>query len=137
MTIESISAPTAAETIVNNVEPLKWDGELPGPVDPGALTGIFGDDTAAKHAIWRKFAIQTVQMVLDFEAAYMQRDADKISFHTHKLKSSARTLGANHLADLCFDLELAGKNADWAAIDSLFMAMRPAWERVEDYIDGL
>jgi hypothetical protein len=137
MTIELMTAPTAIETIVTHVESRKLDGELPGPVDPGALTGIFGDDIAAKLAIWQKFAIQTTQIVSNFEAAYMQRDADKISFHTHKLKSSARVLGANHLADLCFDLELAGRNADWGAIDNLFMAMRPAWERVKDYIDGL
>jgi CheY-like chemotaxis protein len=111
--------------------------DQPCPVDPRALTEIFGDDLDSQLAILQKFAIQTTKIVEECEAAYGQRDADKVSFQTHKLKSSARTVGADHLADLCFALELAGKKADWGEIDRLFPALIPAMERVRDHIDGL
>jgi len=75
--------------------------------------------------------------VEECESAYEQRDADKVAFQTHKLKSSARTVGADQLADLCFALEIAGKKTDWDKIDSVFLALRPAIEQVRHYIDSL
>lgn len=111
--------------------------EEPSPIDPGALTEIFGDDIAAQLAILQKFATQSEQVVADFEAAYAQRDAEKVAFQTHKLKSSARTVGANYLADLCFTLEVSGRKVDWDEIDRLSPLMRPALEQVKAYIDRL
>jgi len=111
--------------------------DLTGPVDPGALTEIFGDDSVAKTGLLQKFALQAEEIVDVLETAYGQRDIEKIAFHTHKLKSSARTVGANSLADICFSLEMAARNLDWGEIDKLFSNLRPNMQSVKNYTDGL
>ena len=107
------------------------------PIDPKALNKVFGDDSAMHLNILHKFIAQTKDIIVDFDTAYGQRDAEQVSFHAHKLKSSARTVGADSLADLCLALELASQDADWTGIDSLFPQLRSAVERVNDYVSGL
>jgi HPt (histidine-containing phosphotransfer) domain-containing protein len=107
------------------------------PVDPRVLTRIFGDDTTARLDLLRKFIIQTENIIAQIETAYGQRDAEQVSFQAHKLKSSARTVGAGRLADLCLDLELAGRNAEWTEIDLLFPELRPVFRTVKQHINSL
>ncbi len=108
-----------------------------GAVDPAALVAIFGEDEAAKLAILQKFTTQAEEIVTAFEAAYGQRDAEQVTFQSHKLKSSARTVGANDLADLCFELEKAGRGSNWEKIDALAGGMRIQLKRVKIYVAGL
>lgn len=122
---------------MDEMDPLELNNNIESPVDPRALTEIFGDDHAAKKGLLQKFTMQARQIVEVLETAYGQRDAGQIAFQTHKLKSSARTVGANDLADICFSLEIAGRNEDWAEIDSLFVGLRPAAEQVGSYVDDL
>ncbi len=110
------------------------DEKTTTPLDSGPMDEIFGDDAVAKTNILHKFAAQAEQIVVEFEAAFKQHDTEKVSFHSHKLKSSARTVGANELADACLAMELAGRKADWKEINSLSPQMRPAMEWVRDYI---
>jgi CheY-like chemotaxis protein len=106
-------------------------------IDPRALINIFGDDSGKHLNILKKFVSQTDEILSEIETAYGQLNADQISFHAHKLKSSARTVGANQLADLCMALEKAGRNANWNEIDSLAGGMRPAMEKVRKYVYAL
>ncbi|MDX2504477.1 MAG: Hpt domain-containing protein [Gammaproteobacteria bacterium] len=62
---------------------------------------------------------------------------EKPSFFAHKLKSSARLVGANALADLCLALEVAGKSIDWSEIDSLMPELPSEMDLVTDFINGL
>jgi PAS domain S-box-containing protein len=103
-------------------------------IDPRALGKIFGDDIAAQVSVLKKFAIQTMDTLSIFEEAYANRDDEQIGFHAHKLKSSARTTGANDLADFCTELEIAGRSKNWARIDQLARRMRPAIKRVVESI---
>jgi HPt (histidine-containing phosphotransfer) domain-containing protein len=66
-----------------------------------------------------------------------ERNADKVNFNSHKLKSSARTVGANELASICLELEVAGKNSDWDSINELYEKLIPAMNQVKDYINKL
>ena len=125
------------EKILNESDQQGISEDLTSPVDPGALTEIFGDDSVAKTGLLQKFALQAEEIVDVLETAYGQRDIEEIAFHTHKLKSSARTVGANNLADICFSLEMAARNVDWGEIDKLFSSLRPNMQSVKDYTDGL
>jgi PAS domain S-box-containing protein len=111
--------------------------DVSSPIDPGALQEIFGEDEEAQLEILRKFALQAEQIVEEFEAAYAKRDAAGIAFHTHKLKSSARTVGADTLADICVTLEAAGRAENWGEIDGSRTIIRAAMENVVDYIESL
>lgn len=106
-------------------------------VDPQALAKIFGDDTSMHLNILQKFVIQTEEIVAAFTTAFQQRDAEQVAFQAHKMKSSARTVGANQLADLCFALETAGRDENWTEIDNLATGVKPAADRVKRYVDGL
>jgi len=125
------------EKILNESDQQGISEDLTSPVDPGALTEIFGDDSVAKTGLLQKFSLQAEEIVEALETAYEQRDIEQIAFHTHKLKSSARTVGANNLADICFSLEMAARNVDWGEIDNLFSSLRPNMQSVKDYTDGL
>jgi CheY-like chemotaxis protein/HPt (histidine-containing phosphotransfer) domain-containing protein len=108
-----------------------------GPVDVTALAAVFGDDEAARLGLLRKFALQAEAIVDAFEAACGARDAEQVRFHAHKLKSSARTVGANELAEVCFTLEQAGRVSDWEQIDAEGGRMRAQMQRVKAWVEAL
>ena len=106
------------------------------PINPEALQKIFGEDDDGKKAILHKFIEQLETMLGDFHAAHDQHDAKQIAFQAHKLKSSARSVGADHLADLCLKLEKAGRNEDWNKIDRWLPELEPDIQTVKDYVNG-
>ena len=107
------------------------------PINPMALTRMFGDDTARHLSTLRKFIPQAEAIIAEINTACEARDAEQVSFLAHKLKSSARTVGADSLADLCLDLEVAGREAGWSVIDNLCPELAPAMDRVREFINDL
>ncbi|GMR15342.1 MAG: hypothetical protein BMS9Abin30_0968 [Gammaproteobacteria bacterium] len=107
------------------------------PVDPQALKKVLGEDVKQQLNILQKFVTQSETILAEFTTACAHHDAEQVAFHAHKLKSSARTVGANELADLCMALEAAGKAAEWGKIDRLSPQMKAAIERVKEHVDRL
>ncbi len=103
-------------------------------IDPESLNGIFENDHNAKQLLLQKFVLQTNEVFSGFETAFRQRDFEQVRFQCHKLKSSARAVGANSLSDLCLALEMAAHNENWLEIIGLANDLKPAIERVEDYV---
>ena len=54
-----------------------------------------------------------------------------------RLSRSARSVGANELADLCQTLETAGKAEDWDEFDQAAPRLPSTVQRVVEYIDNL
>lgn len=107
------------------------------PIDPQALTKVFGDDAARHLDILRKFIDESDDIIDQIDAACEVRDPVQLSFHAHKLKTPARLVGADKLADVCLALEIAGRETDWIKADTTYPELRPAWDRVRDYISQL
>ncbi len=63
--------------------------------------------------------------------------AEGVNQAAHKLKSSARSIGANDLADLCQSLETAGKGDDWDSIEKNVPTVDVLMNDVENYINNL
>ena len=105
-----------------------------GPVDPSALTDIFGDDPDTVRDILADFVDPALQSVVEIEGAFEHRKAEDIGALGHKLKSSSRAVGANALADLCQALETAGKAEDWPVIEDAAPRLRAQMQDVADYI---
>ena len=105
-------------------------------IDEEVLNRIFADDRKTQRMLLQKFTSQTDDVFAEFETAFRQRALEQVRFHAHKLKSSARTVGANSLADLCFALETAAQNEEWEEIDGLATDLKPTVDRVKDYING-
>jgi len=104
------------------------------PIDPQVLGKVLGNNAERYLDLLQKFISQTAEIVEEVDAAYSQRDAEQISFQTHKLKSSARAVGADTMADLCLILEAAGQDEDWTGIDRNYPELGPALERVKKYV---
>ena len=63
--------------------------------------------------------------------------ADGVAKAAHKLKSSARSVGAVVLADLCLALETAGKADDWNEIEKTAPRLSGVMDSVTQYIVSL
>ena len=78
-------------------------------LDLSELNALFGDDVEVLNQLLEAFVSSIDQGVAGLLSGFDVEDYERIRAEAHKLKSSARTVGAHRLADLCFELELAGK----------------------------
>ncbi|MBT5940786.1 MAG: response regulator [Rhodospirillaceae bacterium] len=108
-----------------------------GPIDPAALRDVFGDDDETFKEILNEFIEPGYSNVAEIKSAFDERSAKDVASAAHKLKSSSRAIGANYLADLCLNLETAGKSDDWDVIDQDAPKLDGAIEDVIAYINGL
>jgi CheY-like chemotaxis protein/HPt (histidine-containing phosphotransfer) domain-containing protein len=104
-------------------------------IDPAALQEIFGDDDESINELLQSFIGPSRNIILEIQAAYDQRSAEGVQMAAHKLKSAARSVGANQLADTCVTLEAAGKNEEWEVIDREVGSLDPQMLEVEKYIE--
>ncbi len=103
-------------------------------VDPKFLRETFGDDESLIAEILGDYLEPATETVGEIDAAFHARDAAGVGAAAHKLKSSSRAIGADALADLCFDLEKAGKAEDWPGIEAGHEALGPAFAAVTAFI---
>ncbi|MGE3334124.1 MAG: PAS domain S-box protein [Rhodospirillaceae bacterium] len=106
-------------------------------IDEQAIKDIFGDDPETFKEILISFVGPSQNIIADILKAHSERAAGDVKDAAHKLKSSARSIGATALADICVALEKAGKAADWTEIDALAPKARDEFARVEVYIKQL
>jgi CheY-like chemotaxis protein len=102
------------------------DPAIPGerrspPADPrfdaGALTRVVGiTDIAELAGYYDEFLRLNDDAMRDLRAAYASADRSAVQALAHKLKSSARTVGANAVAQCYDEIEHAAKAADWSGI---------------------
>lgn len=123
----------AAEPII--VDPVKANG---GPaIDERAIKDTFGDDDDVFKEILQSFVAPSQEIVIEIISAWEKRKASGVKDAAHKLKSSARSVGANALADICVKLEAAGKSEDWTTIAALAPKARDEFGQVELFIKRL
>ena len=109
-----------------------------GPViDERAIKDIFGDDDEVFREILQSFVAPSQDIVVDIISALEKRKATSVKDAAHKLKSAARSIGANELADICVKLEAAGKSEDWTTIEALAPKAREAFNEVDIFIRAL
>ena len=77
-------------------------------------------------------------MIIDeLVIAAKMKDFDNICAQSHKLKSSAKTVGANALATLCLNFEQAGIAMKPDQLDTMSVQLTDEFERVKQYINAL
>jgi HPt (histidine-containing phosphotransfer) domain-containing protein len=81
-----------------------------------------------------EFCTVTEAYLKEFRAA---SDSAAVGAVAHKLKSSARTIGAHPLADICAGLEVASRNGQQSVIDQLLPRMEPEIRRVVEFVASL
>lgn len=140
-TLDGELPPTPTEPMITTTqEPKSEDVSLAGdgvPVDPSYLRETFGDDDELINDILKDFIQPATDIVGEIDAAFDAKDAGALGGAGHKLKSSSRAIGADALADLCFELEKAGKGNEWAKIEELYPRLQPAFDAVVEFIEAL
>ena len=108
--------------------------EVPYPVDEQVLSKTIGNDKNRVREMLGYFTQSSRKIVTEMNLAFVAHSAAGIRNAAHKLKSSARTIGANALADICVLLEEAGKKDDWNAITSNHPLIENLFADVEVFI---
>jgi len=99
------------------------------PVDVNVLKALVGDDPAVIHEFLHDFRISAAKISAELKAACNDGQAAQAGALAHKLKSSARSVGALALGELCAAMERAGDMEVLAALLSRFEAELAAVDR--------
>ena len=102
------------------------------PVDVNVLKSLVGDDPAVIREFLQDFRISAAKIAAELEAACNGGQAVQAGALAHKLKSSARSIGALTLGELCAAMERTGKAGDMNALAGLL----PEFEQEMAAVDG-
>ncbi|MHB1358329.1 MAG: PAS domain S-box protein [Rhodocyclaceae bacterium] len=94
-------------------------------LDVSVLAALVGDDPATLREFLLDFRASAAAIAAELQAACAAGDAAQVGALAHKLKSSARSVGALALGEICAALEAAGKVGDIAAV----AALQPGFEQ--------
>jgi PAS domain S-box-containing protein len=131
----SDSKPTASAPATARPAAKPGATDSAAPIDDRAIKDVFGDDDATFREILESFVGPSQSIMDDLRAACVDHAAADVKGAAHKLKSSARAIGANALADTCVTLERAGQAGNWQEIDGLVAAARNQFDEVIAYIN--
>jgi PAS domain S-box-containing protein len=94
-------------------------GCAPIPLDVRVLKALVGDDPETIRDFLRDFRASATAIATELSTACAAGQATQVTALAHKLKSSARSVGALALGELCAELEAAGKAATVDALGAL------------------
>ncbi|GAB4173858.1 MAG: hypothetical protein Fur0039_15510 [Rhodocyclaceae bacterium] len=102
------------------------------PVDVGVLAALVGEDAGVIAELLGDFRSSAAAIAADLDAALDAGRFSEAGAAAHKLKSSARSVGALALGEICEGIEQAGKAGEPGALAGL----RPHFERELAAVDG-
>ncbi|MDP2762193.1 MAG: PAS domain S-box protein [Sideroxyarcus sp.] len=106
------------------------------PVDVNVLKKLVGDDEEIIRDFLHDFRASAAKTAAELKAACDGGQAKQAGALAHKLKSSARSVGALALGELCAEMEQAGKDGDAQALAGLLPKFEAELAGVESYLDG-
>ncbi len=106
-------------------------------VDIHILEELVGNDPATIKELLQNFRISAKKIAKELHAAFQAEQFETLSSVAHKLKSSARSVGATTLGDLCAEIEQAGKKSDGAVLSELLSRFDTEMAAVEAYLESL
>ena len=110
---------------------------MEGPVDVHVLEALVGDDPAVISEFLRDFRASSAKIAVELRVAYQAGQTAAVGAAAHKLKSSARSVGALALGELCAQMEQAGKAGDTTALMALLPRFEAELAAVNKYIGSL
>lgn len=108
----------------------------PVAVDMAVLRQMFHNN----NTLVRKFGLKFIEVANDtlaeMKEAQSKKDLPTLGRLGHKLKSSARTIGASNFADLCEGLEKANTDNNWSDAESLLAKIPSLLERITQQLEN-
>lgn len=108
-----------------------------GPVNVRDLETLVGDDPEVIQEFLQDFRISAAKAAAELKRACEAGAAVEAGAVAHKLKSSARSVGARTLGDLCEELEQAGNAGRIEVLATLLPKFMAEMTAVDDYLGSL
>jgi signal transduction histidine kinase/DNA-binding response OmpR family regulator len=105
-------------------------------VDIQVLADLVGNDPAVLRGFLLDFQHSAERIAATLRAACVQGDAREASAQAHQLKSSARTVGALALGELCSQIEAAGRADNFDTLALLLPAFDQELALVNVFLDA-
>lgn len=135
---QSTKAEAAATiTIAEKPVPEAGAGSDNVPIDERVLKDMFGDNPEIFKEILNDFVDSTQKIIEEIKTGLQQNLAEAVKQAAHKLKSAARSIGANELTDICLSLETACKEDDWKTINNQAPSLDKLMSEIEIYVSRL
>jgi HPt (histidine-containing phosphotransfer) domain-containing protein len=112
-------------------------GTMAKPVNISVLVALVGDDPATIHDLLLDFRSRAVVIATELSTACEAGAGGRASMLAHKLKSSARSVGALALGELCAEVEAAGKAGKIDALSALNVRFQSEMVRVEEALASM
>jgi CheY-like chemotaxis protein len=105
------------------------------PVDVAVLAALVGGDPEIIREFMQDFRDSAAKVVVEFSLACTDGTPAEAAAAAHKLKSSARTVGAFALGELCDQIELGGHVGKHPSVDGLLLRFDAEYARVNGWLD--
>lgn len=105
-------------------------------VDVEVLKALVGDDPNVVREFLEDFRRSSASINKELQAAWKSAELEAVGAAAHKLKSSARTVGAAELGDQCEQLEVAVNDGRFEDVGELLLLFEQALVRVDDYLES-
>ena len=107
------------------------------PLDLNALKALIGDNETVISEVLQDFTAHSGSIVAELRAACGAGQSAAARAAAHKLKSSARAIGALALGELCADMERAGEAADISTLTEKLPLFDKEMKAVDAYLKSL
>jgi CheY-like chemotaxis protein/HPt (histidine-containing phosphotransfer) domain-containing protein len=108
-----------------------------GSVDVSVLENLVGNDPAVILEFLHDFLLSAAKIAPDLIAACKDHAALQASEQAHKLMSSARSIGALALGELCAEMETAGKAGSTETLATLLPMFERELDAVKTFLHSL
>ena len=105
------------------------------PVDVSVLRSLVGDDPQIVREFLEDFRRSATLIVTQLHAAWQSGALADLGAAAHKLKPSARSVGAMELGHRCEQIESAVNGGDTAALEDLLTRFTQAFAAVDRYLE--
>ncbi|MBK7261773.1 MAG: Hpt domain-containing protein [Rubrivivax sp.] len=105
-------------------------------MDASVLRKIIGDDEASVREFLALFRQTAQRQRAEMHAACARGEGHQSAAVAHKLKSSARSIGAQALAEFCVEIESAVTAGNLALLREHLVAFDVEWQREKLAIDA-
>lgn len=126
-----------AVEIVQSTQPTLTTEAAAVPINVHVLEELVGNDPETIQEMLQDFRVSAEKIATEIQAAYQTEQWTIVGATAHKLKSSARSVGALALGELCADIERAGKASDVTALKELLPRFNTEMAIIAAYLDNL
>ena len=103
-------------------------------IDLSIIQGLIGDDAETIRIFFKKFVDTATPDLIDIKKHIDDHEFDSIKSRVHKLKSSAKAIGAIEFAEICQKIEDTSAQKEIISIADLFNDLTQEFKNCSQYI---